>query len=166
MMNRDPRSKYDSNTSPNTEAVTTEETSNDVTTTSPENEKTTYGIYDYKNIYNSRKRLLNDLNNVPTEILRETYFKNRERQLRKSRFEERDINSHKTKLKDNDEVRRVIEEEKKAIINKTSLHLWDLESEKELRDKKSGFLRMRRSNNEDFYGVPKLTYIGNLKLYS
>lgn len=119
-----------------------------------------YGIYDYKNIQHSRSRLLHDLNNVPSDILRDTYFKNRERQLRKSRFEQRDITSHKDKLKDNEEVQKVLEKERKASFN-NSEHLWDLESEKELKDKESGYWRGKRSaNSTAINGYPKLTSVG------
>lgn len=163
-MSRDPRSKYYSTlTAQTTETSTTKQIIDDQTTVAASDDKSSYGIYDYKNIYNARNRLLHDLSNVPSEILRETYFKNRERQLRKSRFEQRDINSHKDKLKDSDEVRRLLEVEKKDSLNKSSLHLWDLESERELKDKENGYFRGKRSLNEEFNGVPKLTHIGNVK---
>lgn len=155
MTNRDPRSKLISEPNPST---TTDK--NYYTTEPSIKEKSAYGIYDYKNIHNARNRLLHDLNSLPSQILRDTYFKNRERDLRKSRFEQRDITSHKDKLKDNEEVTEILENEKKNSYNSTSLHLWDLESENELKDKKNGLWRGKRDVSEKFNGVPKLTSIG------
>jgi hypothetical protein len=118
-----------------------------------------YGIYDYENIKMARNRLLHDLNNLPWGILRDTYFKNRESQLRKSKFEQRDITSHIDKIKQNEEVKSIIDEEKKAAAN-SSYNLWDLESEKELRDKENGYWRKKREVNYTFNGIRKITSVG------
>lgn len=99
------------------------------------------------------------MNNSPTEILKDTYFKNRERQLRKSRFEQRDLKSHKDRLKDNEEVKKVIDMEKKAAGN-LSENLWNLESEKEREDKENGYWRGKRSANFSIGGIPKITSVG------
>lgn len=167
---RDPRSKEDPLYSDSDEEYSSME---DVTTEKPpENqdnysEKPKYGIYDYKNIYNARNRLLHDLSNLPSEILRETYFKNREHQLRKSRFEQRDIKSHKDRIKENEEVRKVIDKEKVAATN-VSENLWDLESEKEMADKENGYFRGKRDVNFTS-GITQVTSVGELatnkKLY-
>lgn len=122
-------------------------------------EATSSGIYDYRNVKNSHNRLLHDLNNLPTEILRDTYFKTRERQLRKSRFEQRDINSHADRTKENEEVKRQLNEEKNAPIN-SSKSLWDLESEKELLDRNNGYWRAKRQANQTIRGIPKMTSVG------
>lgn len=160
MSNRDPRSKFDSvQSTRSTSTLVGTETKEDSTTMSSADDKSAYGIYDYKNVHNSRNRLLHDLNSVPSEILRETFFKTRERQLRRSKFEQRDITAHKDKLKDNDEVRKLLDAEKRASYNGTALHLWDLESEKELTD---NYGRGKRGLKPQIRGVPKLTSIGNL----
>ncbi|XP_022902074.2 uncharacterized protein [Onthophagus taurus] len=124
-------------------------------------EKTHYGIYDYKNVKNARSRLMHDLTNLPTEILRDTYFKNREKQMRKSRFEQRDLKSHKERAKGNEEVKKAIEEEKKKLVN-TSMTLWDLESEMEIEDRENGYYRGKRHVYQKFDGVPKITSVGTL----
>ncbi|KAK4873363.1 hypothetical protein RN001_015392 [Aquatica leii] len=120
-----------------------------------------YGIYDYKNVQRAHTRLLHDLNNLPNEILRDTYFKNREHQLRKSRFEQRDVISHEERIKESEDVHRIIEEEKKAAVN-LSESLWDLESEKELRDKDNNPWRGKRDVTNTIVGIPKLTSVGAL----
>lgn len=120
-----------------------------------------YGIYDYRNIKMSQNRLLHDLNNLPLEILRDTYFKNRESQLRKSKFEQRDITSHTDKIKQNEELKKIIDQERKAAEN-TSFTLWDLESEKEMQDKENGYWRGKREINSTFSVVRNITSVGKL----
>lgn len=159
--NRDPRSKEDNVYE---EYTTTAET----TTSQPHKQKSkkkalseapAYGIYDYKNIYNARNRLLHDLNNLPSDILRDTYFKNRERQLRKSRFEQRDVKSHRDRMKENEDVKKVIEKEKMEATN-TSESLWDLESEKEMQDKENGYFRGKRAVNYTTTANVRVTSMG------
>ncbi|EEZ99777.2 hypothetical protein TcasGA2_TC002556 [Tribolium castaneum] len=143
--NRDPRSED------NTPQVT-----NRISQNPPK-----YGIYDYQNIKMARNRLLHDLNNLPLEILRDTYFKNRESQLRKSKFEQRDITSHIDKIKQNEEVKKIIDTERKVAEN-TSFSLWDLESEKELQDKENGYWRGKRAVNYTFSAIRRITSVGGV----
>lgn len=124
-------------------------------------DKSKYGMYDYRNIYNARNRLLHDLSNLPSDILRDTYYKNRERQLRKSRFEQRDLKSHKDRMKENQELMKVIEKEKETYTNVTE-NLWDLESEKEMEDKQNGYYRGKREINYTAAGTVKITSVGKL----
>ncbi|KAJ8922345.1 hypothetical protein NQ315_004288 [Exocentrus adspersus] len=119
-----------------------------------------YGIYDYKNVRLARNRLFHDVNNIPTDILKDTFFKNEERRLRKSKFEQRDINAHNDKLKEGEEVQTVIDEERAALQNNSSFNLWDLESEKELQDWESGNYRGKREVNYTYDSVTKITSVG------
>lgn len=119
-----------------------------------------YGIYDPKNIKMARNRLFHDLNNQPTDILKETFFKNRENQLKKSRFEQRDITSHLDKRLEKAAVDKIIEEERKRMEN-VSYNLWDVESEKELQDKESGYWRGKRESTYFFNAVRKISSVGN-----
>lgn len=117
------------------------------------------GVYDNRNLHLARNRLFHDINNVPTEILKDTFFKNEERRLRKSKFEQRDINAHNDKMKEHEEIRRIIEEEKEALQN-ASMNLWDLESEKEMQDWESGNYRGKREVNYTFDSITKITSVG------
>lgn len=122
-----------------------------------------YDIYDYQNVQKSRSKLMQDLNSSPTEILKQTYFKNLERQLRKSRFQQRDIESEADKVKENEQIQAAIEEKKKELAN-TSESLWDLETEKEEEDRKNGYWRGKREVNTNssaaVYGIPRVTSTG------
>lgn len=122
-----------------------------------------YGIYDYQNIRMAKNRLLNDLNNIPLDILRDTYFKNRENQLRKSKFEQRDIVSHLDKMKENEEVKKTLEMEKKKVEN-GSFTLWDLESEKEAQDRENGYYRGKRTTDYKSRNNKKITSVGKYLL--
>uniref|UniRef100_A0A1Y1L8D8 FAM234A/B beta-propeller domain-containing protein n=1 Tax=Photinus pyralis TaxID=7054 RepID=A0A1Y1L8D8_PHOPY len=139
--NRDPRSKFATTPSPTSTA--------------------TYGIYDYKNIEKAHTRLLHDLNDLPSDILKDTYFKNREHQLRKSRFEQRDLKSHEERIRESADVHRIIEEEKKSARSALET-LWDLESEKEKQERDDGNWRSKRDANYSFTGIPRLTSVGAL----
>ncbi|RZB40691.1 SUR7 domain containing protein [Asbolus verrucosus] len=152
--NRDPRSKEDIT------KVHSEVNTNQKKTQSKKKnlQDPKYGVYDYQNVKKARNRLLHDLNNLPSEILRDTYFKNRESQLRKSKFEQRDITSHIDKMKQNKEVKNVLDEERKSADN-YSYTLWDLESEKELQDKENGYWRGKREVNYTFNGIRKISSV-------
>lgn len=102
-----------------------------------------YGIYDYQNVRNAKTRLLHDLDNVPTDILRETYFKNQDSQI-KSRFKERDLQSREESMIDTEELPRSENENKEADSVNSSLNLWVLESEKEIEDKRDRYVRSKR----------------------
>lgn len=124
-----------------------------------------YNMYDYQNVQKSRSKLMSDLNSSPTEILKQTYFKNLERQLRKSRLQQRDIESEADKIKGNEQIKAVIEEKKKELAN-TSESLWDLETDKEEEDRKNGYWRGKREvNTSTVYGIPRVTSTGrNLQI--
>ncbi|XP_017771105.1 PREDICTED: uncharacterized protein LOC108558637 [Nicrophorus vespilloides] len=119
-----------------------------------------YGVYDYRNIEQSKNRLLHNLNELPTDILKDTYLKNMEQQLRKSRFEQRDLQSHIDKMKENAEVKRVLDEEKEKMLN-VSENLWTLESEKEAEDRKNGLWRVKREASSVIKGIPRITSVGS-----
>ncbi|CAH2019717.1 unnamed protein product [Acanthoscelides obtectus] len=42
---------------------------------------------------------MDDVDYVPTEILKDTFVKNEETRLRRSKFEQRDVNTHYDKIK-------------------------------------------------------------------
>lgn len=163
---RDPRSKEDINESlpEYFDVFTTEEPTATPATKKQKTQKknladsSKYGIYDYRNIRNARSRLLHDLSNVPTDILRETYIKDRESQFKKSRFEQRDLQSHEDRMKQNEELMRETEEE--VVSRNNSVNLWDLESEKELEDKKNGYVRGKRSAESDRMIFNRVTSTG------
>ena len=123
-----------------------------------EQDTTNYGIYSYRNIRNSRNRLLHDVNSYPTDILRDTYLKNRERELRKSRFEQRDLLAHRDKITENDVFKKAIEEERQNSVN-ISENLWDLETAKEREDRESGVYRGKRDTLHKL-GVQWITSVG------
>lgn len=159
--NRDPRSKEKKMETLNTPEPNSE---NDEGQSKPSSKKKNlsdkhYGIYDYRNVRLARNRLFHDINNVPTEIFKDTFFKNEERRLRKSKFEQRDINAHNGKMKENEEIQRVIDEEKMALQN-SSLNLWNLESEKEMQDWENGNYRGKREVNYTFDSITKITSVG------
>ncbi|XP_018568780.1 uncharacterized protein LOC108909041 [Anoplophora glabripennis] len=161
MGSRDPRSKEKTESSnkvdPNSKSNQKEKSRSSTKKKNLSDKK--YGIYDYKNLRSAQNRLLHDINNIPTEILKDTFFKNEERRLRKSKFEQRDINAHNDKIKENEDIQSIIEEEKVALQN-NSLNLWDLESEKEVQDWESGNYRGKREVNYTFDSVTKITSVG------
>lgn len=118
------------------------------------------GIYEYRNVRNAKDRLLHDLNALPDDILKDTYFKTRKQQLRRSRFEQRDLFPHKDRNKEKVDVERTLEEEKKGAFN-ASENLWKLESEKELNDRENHYNSFgKRQATINITGLPKLTSVG------
>ncbi|XP_060520035.1 uncharacterized protein LOC132698145 isoform X2 [Cylas formicarius] len=120
-------------------------------------------IYGYHNLRLSKNRLLRDDESLPTDIIRETYFKNEENRLKKSRFEQRDVNLHADRSKDDEEIKRILEEEKRAVLN-GSLTLWDLETEKEIQEKRNGFYKREKRGYDAlvFDSVVKITSVGTV----
>lgn len=118
------------------------------------------GIYDVHNIRQSRNRLLRDLDDIPTDILKDTFYKNEENRLRKSKFEQRDVNLHYDKMKEKQEIRNIIEQEIESTKNLSSFNLWDLESEKELKDRIDGAYRGKREVNYLSQGMYKVISVG------
>lgn len=105
---------------------------------------------DYKNIYAARNRLLHDLNELPNEILRQTFEKNKG--LRQA-FKPRDTRDENENDKD--------VEKKEARNGELPETLWDLESEKELEDRENGYYRGKRESlKETIHGIPKITSTG------
>lgn len=174
-MNRDPRSKSDSFTKTPLELEETllsidptkstvyDRPSKKARTLKKNLADATHGVYGLKNVRLSRNRLLHDLNSSPNEILMDTYFKNRERQLRKSRFEQRDIKAHKDKLKDNEEVKKILENERQNA-NNVSENLWHLETEKEAEDRENGYWRNKRASasSSSYSWIPRITSVAVL----
>ncbi|XP_072398670.1 uncharacterized protein [Diabrotica undecimpunctata] len=118
------------------------------------------GIYEYTNMKRSRNRLLHDIDYIPTEILKDTYIKNEEMRLRKSRFEQRDVNEHIDKIKEKEEIQKIIKKEMEEAKKNASLTLWDLESEKEMKDWLDGHFRGKRDANFTAGGSVKITSVG------
>lgn len=102
---------------------------------------------DYQNVYAARNRLLNDLNELPSEILKQTFEKNQAlRQSRDSNFDEKKEEKGMQK-----------KEAKNIELPET---LWDLESEKELADRENGYYRGKREVKAQIKGIPKVTSTG------
>lgn len=103
------------------------------------------GIYDPKNIHLAKNRLLHDLDHLPTDILKDTFVKTEERRLRKSKFEQRDVGTHYDKVKEKHEIQKTIQEELKS--GTSNYNLWDIESEREMRDKEGTKFRGKRKSD-------------------
>lgn len=101
---------------------------------------------DYRNVRASRYRLLNDLNELPNDILRQTFERNKA--LRQSR-------DSKNGAKDEKEL-----EKKEAKTVEVPETLWDLESEKELEDRENGYYRGKRETLPKVRGIPKVSSTG------
>lgn len=112
---------------------------------------------DYQNIYAARNRLLHDLNEVPNEILRQTFEKNKAlRQSRDGKLQERDLRNEKK-----DDEKDIQKKEAKNIEQPETL--WDLESEKELEDRENGYYRGKReTEKEKIKGIPQMTTTGGI----
>lgn len=133
---------------------------NSSTTTTKKNlSESPLGIYDTHNIRLSKNRLLHDLDHLPTEILKDTYVKNEENRLRRSKFEQRDVNTHYDKVKEKEDIRKIIQKEIDRVKN-SSFNLWDLESEKELKDQIEGNIRGKRDVNYESDGTIKVISVG------
>ncbi|CAH1119834.1 unnamed protein product [Phaedon cochleariae] len=117
------------------------------------------GVYGYNNMNLARNRLFHDVNYVPTEIIKDTFVKNEEGRLKKSKFEQRDVNAHIDKLKEKEEIRKVINEELEEGKN-SSTTLWDLESEQEMKDWVDRSYRAKRNVNYTFESTTKITSVG------
>lgn len=164
---RDPRSKEDENEflPEYFDSITTEEPSTEEKKNVLDNESTDrdpkFGIYDYQNVRNAKTRLLHDLDNVPTEILRETFLKDHGNHVKRSRFEQRDLQSHEHTAEEPE-----AEEETKENVMNSSLNLWVLESEKELQDKKDRYVRSKRSLKNDDTVLKKIANVGTFSFIS
>lgn len=111
---------------------------------------------DFKNIYAARNRLLHDLNDVPNEILRQTFEKNK---ALKQALRPRDTRDEK-----NENEKEIEKKEAKNIELPETL--WDLESEKELEDRENGYYRGKRETlKEKFHGIPRITSTGKCNLF-
>lgn len=135
---RDPRSRYPENL--------TEDYLNDLLNRSRKknlsDETDSLTPNDYKNVKASRTRLLHDLNDLPNEILRQTFERNKA--LRQSR--------------DSKNGKEVKKEVKNIELPET---LWDLESEKEMEDRQNGYYRGKRDVTDNkIRGIPKVTSTG------
>ncbi|CAH1113366.1 unnamed protein product [Psylliodes chrysocephalus] len=148
---RDPRSKDNTNISRRQETSSSKKKN-----LSEKNN----GIYDYTNVRRSRNRLLHDVDYVPTEILKDSYVKNEEMRLRKSRFEQRDVNTHIDKIKEKEEIQKIIKKQIEEAKKNESLSLWDLESEKEMKDWLDRQYRSKRDANFSLDGTVKVTSVG------
>lgn len=149
--NRDPRSKENKINTSKAEFTTSKKKN-----LSEKNN----GIYDYTNVRKSRNRLLHDVDYVPTEILKDTFVKNEEMRLRKSKFEQRDVNEHIDKIKEKEEIQNIIKKQIEEAKKNASLTLWDLESEKEMKDWMDGRYRGKRDVNVTLDGSVKVTSVG------
>lgn len=108
---------------------------------------------------------MDDVDYVPTEILKDTFVKNEERRLKKSRFEQRDVNVHYDKIKEKQEIKNIIEGKLREMKQNESLNLWQLESEKEMEDWTSGNYRGKREVDYVFDSSTKITSVGKSQEY-
>nr|CAI5831761.1 unnamed protein product [Callosobruchus analis] len=145
--NRDPRSK------------TKKKTPTSVST-KKKNLSEIKSIYDYDNVRLARKRLMDDVDYVPTEILKDTFVKNEETRLRRSRFEQRDVNTHYDKIKEKEDIQKIIQKKLDEMKSNETMNLWQLESEKEMQDWSSGNYRGKRAANYSFESASKITSVG------
>ncbi|CAH1981821.1 unnamed protein product [Acanthoscelides obtectus] len=119
----------------------------------------TKSIYDYDNVRSARKRLMDDVDYVPTEILKDTFVKNEETRLRRSKFEQRDVNTHYDKIKEKEDIQKIIQKKLDDMKANETLNLWQLESEKEVQDWSSGNYRGKRAVNYTFESSSKITSV-------
>lgn len=147
--NRDPRNKDD---------MKSNKTKSSSTKTKKKNlSEGLKGIYDPKNVRLAKNRLLHDLDHIPTDILKDTFVKTEEKRLRKSRFEQRDVGTHYDKVKEKQEIQKTIQEELKTATS--HYNLWDVESEREMKDK--GVTNNRGKRNSDYINnIQKITSVG------
>lgn len=138
---RDPRSKnLDNLTDDDTDKQKSRKKnlSDDIQTMTPN---------DYKNIIAARNRLLHDLNELPSDILRQTFEKNKAlRQSRDSKFDEKNGGKELEK-----------KEAKNVELPET---LWDLESEKEMEDRENGYYRGKRDADTNAKGISRVSSTG------
>ncbi|XP_076263482.1 uncharacterized protein LOC143198239 [Rhynchophorus ferrugineus] len=157
--NRDPRSKE--------KKINTAKTSaNNEPPKAPKSTKKNLSdkIYSYRNVRLAKERLLNDQENLPTDILRDTYFKNEESRIKKAKLEQRDVNSHPVGQIDSNDIQNILENEKNNYILNGSTTLWDLENEKEITEREDNvYLREKRDVSlPDFVwqSTPKVSSVG------
>nr|CAI5831764.1 unnamed protein product [Callosobruchus analis] len=150
--NRDPRSK------------TKKKTPTSVST-KKKNLSEIKSIYDYDNVRLARKRLMDDVDYVPTEILKDTFVKNEETRLRRSRFEQRDVNTHYDKIKEKEDIQKIIQKKLDEMKSNETMNLWQLESEKEMQDWSSGNYRGKRAANYSFESASKITSVDSASGY-
>ncbi|CAG9763246.1 unnamed protein product [Ceutorhynchus assimilis] len=115
-------------------------------------------IYGYHNLRLAKKRLLHDDESLPTDIIKDTYFKNEEARLRKNKLEQRDVNSHHSM-----DIEKILENQKReALLLNHSTTLWDIETENELgeRDNQLSYFRRKRQANIAWNSVSKVTSVG------
>ncbi|KAK9885823.1 hypothetical protein WA026_013695 [Henosepilachna vigintioctopunctata] len=97
------------------------------------------------------------------EILSDTYYKNLENRLRTSKFEQRDLSSHRNKKSEEESINKVLEEQKRAQQN-MSYNLWNLESEKEEEDRRNNYWRgsrkKRQLNLASYGNFKRMTSVG------
>lgn len=118
------------------------------------------GMYDPKNMRSAKNRLLHDLDHLPDDILKDTFVKNEERRLRKSRFQLRDVGTHYDKEKEKQEIQKTIQDELKSMSNHYTL--WDIESEREMKDKDTTKYRGKRKTNFVVSNTYRVTSVGEL----
>ncbi|XP_050299477.1 uncharacterized protein LOC126738245 [Anthonomus grandis grandis] len=119
-------------------------------------------IYGYHNIRLAKNRLLRDEESLPTDILKETYFKNEENRLRKTKLEQRDVNSHVVGEMDDSDIKMILDEQKRDALQNHSTTLWDIETESELVEREDrGYIRRKRDlSTEVWESVNKVTSVG------
>lgn len=123
-------------------------------------------IFGYRNVRLARDRLLHDEDTLPTDILKDTYFKNEENRLKKIKFEQRDVNSHLVGTMGDEEIKSTLEKQKKDAmqLKNHSTTLWDIESENEMGEREEkGFLRRKRAVDVwdvAWKSVPRVTSVG------
>ncbi|XP_048525388.1 uncharacterized protein LOC109537293 [Dendroctonus ponderosae] len=124
-------------------------------------------IFGYRNVRLARDRLLHDEDSLPTDILKDTYFKNEETRLKKMKFEQRDVNSHLVGKMGDLEIKTTIDEQKNDALQlqNHSTTLWDIESENEMGEREDKERFLRRKRGVDVWDVawrsaPRVTSVG------
>ncbi|ENN82179.1 hypothetical protein YQE_00550, partial [Dendroctonus ponderosae] len=124
-------------------------------------------IFGYRNVRLARDRLLHDEDSLPTDILKDTYFKNEETRLKKMKFEQRDVNSHLVGKMGDLEIKTTIDEQKNDALQlqNHSTTLWDIESENEMGEREDKERFLRRKRRVDVWDVawrsaPRVTSVG------
>lgn len=156
--NRDPRSKEKNINRSKEEAIDSSKN------TKSKKKNLSDKIYGFHNVRLAKNRLLHDEEALPTDILRDTYFKNEENRLRKTKFEQRDVNSHLVGEMDDTDIKNIIEEQRQNSLVNHSTTLWDIETENEIGEKEDrGYLRKKRDTgipNVAWESVSRVTSVG------
>ncbi|KAL1517716.1 hypothetical protein ABEB36_001447 [Hypothenemus hampei] len=118
-------------------------------------------IYGYHNVRLAKDRLLHDEDTLPTDILKDVYFKNEESRLKRMKFEQRDVNNHVVGAMDDSDIKKIIEDQKQEALANHSTTLWDIENDHELREMdERSFFRKKRDAKTIWESLSKVSSVG------